>query len=58
MIGREAPAPNPDALTPSSAPKVSPKELLILNAIQSPIRLLVGLRICIDSSLPSGLAEL
>ncbi len=56
IIGRDAPAPNADADTPSSPDKVSPREPRVLSRNSSPANTFAGVKICEFSSLPNGSA--
>ena len=56
MMGRDAPAPNAEADTPSSFCSVSPSELPTLSRNSSPASTLAGVRIWSPSPLRSGLA--
>jgi hypothetical protein len=56
MMGRDAPAPNADADTPSSCDSVSPSELPDLSRNSSPASTLAGARIWSLALLPKGVA--
>ena len=55
-MGRDDPAPNPDADTPNSPDKVSPREPRVLSRNSSPASTFAGVSICEFSSLPNGSA--